>query len=66
MFFGQGELAELAAGLVEGYPLVDEIRAREPDRVPAVVEAVAQAIRPSFGDAPVKGRITALVALAIA
>ena len=50
----------------EGYPLVDEIRARAPGGVPAVVDAVAHAIRESFGDAPVTGRITALVALAIA
>lgn len=56
----------LATGLVEGYPLVDEIRSRGPGRVPSVVEAVAQAVRARFGEAPVKGRITALVALAIA
>jgi ubiquinone/menaquinone biosynthesis C-methylase UbiE len=57
---------ELAVGLIEGYPLVDEVRARGPARVSEVIEEVASAIARGFGAAPVKGRITALVALAVA
>lgn len=57
---------ELAAGLIEGYPLIDEIRLRGQARISAAVSAVAAAIRRQFGDAPVRARITALVASAVA
>lgn len=57
---------ELATGLIEGYPLVDEIRLRDEARLPAVVSAVGQAIAERFGDRPVKSRIAALVASAVA
>jgi ubiquinone/menaquinone biosynthesis C-methylase UbiE len=57
---------ELAAGLIEGYPLVDEIRLRDAARLPDVVRAVARAIARQFGDRPVRGRIAALVASAVA
>lgn len=57
---------ELAVGLIEGYPLIDEIRLRGEARLSAAVCAVAQAIRRQFGDAPVRARITALVASAVA
>jgi 16S rRNA (cytidine1402-2'-O)-methyltransferase len=53
---------ELAAGLVEGYPLIDEIRLHGQARLSAAISAVAAAIRRQFGDAPVRARITALVA----
>jgi SAM-dependent methyltransferase len=57
---------ELAIGLIEGYPLVDEIKLRGEARLPEAVTAVAQAIARQFGDAPVRARITALVASAAA
>ena len=57
---------ELAAGLIEGYPMIDEIRLRGQARLSAAVSAVAAAIRRQFGDAPVRARITALVASAVA
>ncbi|WP_437898086.1 class I SAM-dependent methyltransferase [Sorangium sp. So ce124] len=57
---------QLAAGLIEGYPLADEIKARDPSRLPAAVDAVAKAIARQFGDDPVKSRIAALVAAATA
>ena len=57
---------ELAAGLIEGYPLIDEIRLHGQARLSAAVSAVAAAIRRQFGDAPVRARISALVASAVA
>lgn len=57
---------ELAVGLIEGYPLVDEIKLRDPSRLPAAVDAVTRAIARQFGASPVKSRITAVVASAIA
>ncbi len=57
---------ELALGLIKGYPLVDEIKLRGEARLPEAVAAVAQAISQQFGDAPVRARITALVASAVA
>jgi len=57
---------ELAAGLVEGHPLVDEIRLRDAACVPAVVDAVARAIARQFGEHPVKTRIAALIASGVA
>ena len=56
----------LAAGLIEGYPMIDELRMRGQARLSSAVSAVAAAIRRQFGDAPVRARITALVASAIA
>jgi ubiquinone/menaquinone biosynthesis C-methylase UbiE len=57
---------ELAVGLTQGYPLVDEIKLRGEARLPDAVTAVATAIGRQFGEAPVKARITALVASAVA
>lgn len=57
---------EVAIGLIEGYPLVDEIKARDAARLPAVVSAVARAIARRHGDRPVKAWISALVASATA
>jgi SAM-dependent methyltransferase len=57
---------ELAAGLIEGCPLIDEIKLCGQARLSAAVSAVAAAIRRQFGDAPVRARITALVASAVA
>ncbi len=57
---------ELAVGLIEGYPLIDEIKLHGKARLGAAVSAVAQALRRQFGDAPVRARITALVASAVA
>jgi ubiquinone/menaquinone biosynthesis C-methylase UbiE len=57
---------ELAVGLIEGYPLIEEIKQRDPSRLPAATDAVTSAIARQFGASPVKGRITAVVASAIA
>ncbi|HEX7842181.1 MAG TPA: methyltransferase domain-containing protein [Kofleriaceae bacterium] len=57
---------ELAAGLIEGSPLADEIRACGKACLPAVVSAVSRAIARRYGDQPVKARISALVASAVA
>ena len=57
---------ELAVGLIEGCPLADEIRARGEARLPTVVGAVARAIARRYGDRPVKARVCALVASALA
>jgi SAM-dependent methyltransferase len=57
---------DLAAGLIEGYPQIDQIRPLGEARLSAAVTAVASAIRRQFGDAPVRARITALVASAVA
>lgn len=56
---------ELAEGLVEGCPLVEEIRLRDADRIPAVIDAVTRAIIRQFGDKPVKTRVAALVACGV-
>jgi ubiquinone/menaquinone biosynthesis C-methylase UbiE len=57
---------ELAVGLIEGYPLIDEIRLRDEARLPAVVDAVTNAIARQFGAGPVNSRIAALVGSAVA
>jgi ubiquinone/menaquinone biosynthesis C-methylase UbiE len=57
---------EVAAGLIEGSPLVDEIRQRDASRLPAVIGAVSRAIARRHGDRPVKTRIAALVASGVA
>jgi SAM-dependent methyltransferase len=57
---------ELAAGLIDGHPQIDEIRLHGQPRLSAAISAVAAAIRRQFGDAPVRARITALVASAVA
>lgn len=57
---------ELAVGLIEGYPMIQEIRLRGKATVSAAINAVTAAIRRQFGDAPVRARITALVASALA
>jgi SAM-dependent methyltransferase len=57
---------ELAVGLIAGYPLVNEIKLRDEARLPEVVDAVARAIARQFGDQPVRSRIAALVATAVA
>ena len=57
---------ELAVGLIQGCPLVEEIKLRGEARLPEAVAAVAEAIGRQFGEAPVKARITALVASGVA
>lgn len=56
----------IAEGLVEGYPLVDEIKARGQVAVPAVVDAVAEFLVGRYGQGPIKTRIAALCATATA
>ena len=56
----------IAVGLVEGYPLVDEIKARGQVAVPAVVDAVAEFLVRQYGQGPIKTRIAALCATATA
>jgi SAM-dependent methyltransferase len=56
---------DIAIGLVEGYPIAEEIRARDPELLPVAVNAVARAIEDAYGS-PVNTRIAALVAEATA
>lgn len=56
---------DVAVGLIEGYPIADELRARSPELLPEAVDAVERAIRTAYGE-PVRARITALVAEATA
>jgi SAM-dependent methyltransferase len=56
---------DLAVGLVEGYPIAEEISSRDPASLPVAVEAVARAIQEAYGS-PVKARIAALIAEASA
>ncbi|TMQ19840.1 MAG: methyltransferase domain-containing protein [Deltaproteobacteria bacterium] len=57
---------DVAVGLIEGYPLVDEIRLRDASRLPVAIDAVTDAIARQFGERPVRARICALVASGVA
>jgi ubiquinone/menaquinone biosynthesis C-methylase UbiE len=57
---------DLAVGLIEGYPLIDEIRLRDASRLPAALDAVTTAIARQFGERPVRARISALIASGMA
>lgn len=63
---GSRSAHELAVGLILGSPLVDEIKLRGEAWLPEAVTAVARAIGRQFGEAPVKARVTALVATSVA
>jgi hypothetical protein len=63
---GRRDASPHRRGLIEGYPLIDEVKLRDASRVPAAIDAVTRAIARQFGASPVKSRITALVASAIA
>lgn len=56
---------DVAVGLIEGYPIADEIRSRSPELLPEAVARVERAIRSVYGE-PVRARSTALVAEASA
>jgi hypothetical protein len=51
----------VAVGLLEGYPIADEIRARSPELLATAVDAVEQALRSAYGE-PVRTHINALIA----
>lgn len=55
----------VAVGLLEGYPIADEIRARSPELLAEAVDQVERAIRSAYGE-PVRTHISALVAEASA
>ena len=53
--------ADLAIGLVEGNPILTAIQERMPERIPEIRNAVAEAVRAQFGDAPVRARMQAII-----
>ncbi|MFB9359735.1 class I SAM-dependent methyltransferase [Actinoplanes nipponensis] len=55
---------EVAVGFCQGTPLRHEIVARDATGLPAVTEAVTQAVADRFGEAPVAATMTALVVTA--
>jgi ubiquinone/menaquinone biosynthesis C-methylase UbiE len=55
----------VAVGLIEGYPIADEIRTRSPELLSTAVDEVERAIRSTYGE-PVRTHISALVAEASA
>ncbi|WP_395841965.1 class I SAM-dependent methyltransferase [Archangium violaceum] len=57
---------ELAVGLIEGFPIVDFIRAHDPLLVSVAIGALTKALDKHFGEAPVKVTIEALVTSATA
>jgi ubiquinone/menaquinone biosynthesis C-methylase UbiE len=56
---------DVAVGLVEGYPIAEEISSRDPSLLSVAVDEVARAIQAAYGT-PVETRIAALVAEASA
>jgi SAM-dependent methyltransferase len=57
---------ELAVGLIEGFPMVDFIRARDPARLPVAIDVLTKALSQHLGEVPVKAPISALVITATA
>jgi len=57
---------EVAVGLIEGFPIVDYIRARDPSLVPVAVAELARAFVAHFGDHPMAGTVEALITTATA
>lgn len=55
---------DLAKGLVHGNPVITAIKERDESRVPAIEAAVAAAVAAQCGDAPVRGRMQALICAA--
>jgi SAM-dependent methyltransferase len=52
---------ELAVGFIEGFPMADLIKARDPAMLPAEIDALTQALAAQYGAAPTRGPIAALV-----
>jgi ubiquinone/menaquinone biosynthesis C-methylase UbiE len=57
---------EVAIGLIQGFPIVDFIKAHDPALIQVAVDRLTQALDQQFGPAPVTARIEALVASATA
>ncbi|HVE81948.1 MAG TPA: methyltransferase domain-containing protein [Myxococcales bacterium] len=57
---------QVALGLIEGFPVVDFIRARSPALVRVAVDQLTRALAERFGDAPVEATLQALVTTAAA
>lgn len=55
---------DAATGICRGSPLAAEIEGRDPGRLPRVVEAVASALRDTFGSGPISGLGQALLVTA--
>lgn len=55
-----------AIGLIEGFPMVDFIKARDPALVPVAIDTLTKALSKHQGDAPVRAPISALVTSATA
>nr|QKW93925.1 class I SAM-dependent methyltransferase [Vitiosangium cumulatum] len=61
-----GNTRELAIGLIEGFPIVDFIKAHDPMLVSVAIGALTKALDKHFGETPVKVTIEALVTSATA
>ncbi|HYH97068.1 class I SAM-dependent methyltransferase [Hyalangium sp.] len=59
-------MREVAVGLIEGFPIVDFIKARDPALVPVAVDTLTEALGKHFGQAPAEATISALVTSATA
>lgn len=56
----------VATGLIQGFPVVEFIRARGPEKVALAVDELTAAFAARFGDAPMEAAIEALVTTATA
>jgi ubiquinone/menaquinone biosynthesis C-methylase UbiE len=56
---------DVAKGLIHGNPVITAIKERDESRVPEIEAAVAAAVAAQCGDAPVRGRMQALVCVAV-
>ena len=56
---------DVAKGLIHGNPVITAIKERDESRVPEIEAAVAAAVAARCGDAPVRGRMQALVCTAV-
>jgi ubiquinone/menaquinone biosynthesis C-methylase UbiE len=56
---------DAAKGLIHGNPVITAIKERDESRVPEIEAAVAAAVAAQCGDEPVRGRMQALVCVAV-
>ena len=59
--FERPSARHVAIGLVEGNPIIDEVLERASASPEAVIDAVAAALRDTFGDAPLRTSLQAIV-----
>jgi SAM-dependent methyltransferase len=57
---------DLAIGFIGGYPILDDIKARDPALLPHAIDALARALADQFGEGPVTTRLWALLVTGVA